>query len=477
MRMLQAHAKMRPRTPSPWGQEDDVPVLALVELYGAELVDPGGPQGGGLGANGASPAPAPRRLRARMARVHDGLHSRRPGLRILQASWHPASPGHFAALASDGVWRLYSTADVSEPEQSFSLRLPGAAPGGALGLAAAASASSRGLGLGGGGGGGAGGGGAGAPPRPAAFAWGPGGGGGGWGQLSVLFLATDGGVYALCPVAPFGMRVAAGALRRLVASCGGGDEDGGGGGAGLAGGTARAWLQAAFPGVVHPAGDVLAPGEGFTVRPHLLEAWCPALQGPLNAGSESAAAGRRAGGPRGAAIGVAARSAAAGARRLFVGGSNGGDDGLGGGGDEFALDDEGPGASGGGGGGGAVTCAAVLTAFDDGRLYSHALDAGALLPAWAEGLPQCAYDSRMDVVGVRCECEAVPVAGAEGAGTGGGGGDGGPAGEREGAVGGAQLGDGRGGLMLAWGFACGRAAVLQTHVRGAGPSSGATLRP
>lgn len=32
----------------------------------------------------------------------------------------------------------------------------------------------------------------------------------------MLFLASNGGVYVLCPVAPFGMRVAAGALQRLL---------------------------------------------------------------------------------------------------------------------------------------------------------------------------------------------------------------------------------------------------------------------
>lgn len=216
----------------------------------------------------------------------------------------------------------------------------------------------------------------------------------------MLFLGSDGGVFNLCPVAPFGLRVAAGALRRLLDSCGGGDDDVGGAGGGAAcGGTARAWLQAAFPGVVHPAGELLAEGEGFVVAPHLLETWAPALQGPLNEGSESAAAGRRPGAPRGVALAATARSAALGGRRLFHAPD---EDGGG--------DYDGDASPGDGGDGGGVTCCAVVSAHDDGRLYAHALDASALAPAWVEGLPQCTYTPRMDVATVRCKCEAVPAA-------------------------------------------------------------------
>jgi hypothetical protein len=30
----------------------------------------------------------------------------------LQAAWHPSSPSHFAALASDNRWRLYHTSKL-----------------------------------------------------------------------------------------------------------------------------------------------------------------------------------------------------------------------------------------------------------------------------------------------------------------------------------------------------------------------------
>lgn len=310
-------------------------------------------------------------------------------------SWHPASPDHFASLSSDGVFRLYQASNPSEPEQSFALQLPGSFRGGSLGLSTALGGRRGGT----------------TPARPTAFAWGPPGGAGSWGALSVLFLGTDGGVYCLCPIAPFGLRVAAGALRRLLESCSTGDwshpgdagrhlGDGVGGG-----GTARAWLQAAFPGVVHPAGEILAGGEGFTVQPHLLETWVPALQGPLNAGYESSEISNCPGRAQAASLAISARSAPVipGGRRLFDDAAGYDEEGYYGG-----AGDEGYGA----GDGGGVTCCAVITALDDGRAYAHVLDSGAMTPMWTEGLPQCAYSQRMDVAAVRCECETVPVTGA-----------------------------------------------------------------
>jgi hypothetical protein len=44
----------------------------------------------------------------------------------LQAAWHPGSSSHFAVLANDNRWRLYHTGKLTEAEQTFWLRLPGA---------------------------------------------------------------------------------------------------------------------------------------------------------------------------------------------------------------------------------------------------------------------------------------------------------------------------------------------------------------
>jgi hypothetical protein len=52
-----------------------------------------------------------------------------------------------------------------------------------------------------------------AAPRLTAFVFGP--QNYGWAAFTVFLLASDGGVYALCPVAPFGMRARATMLRQL----------------------------------------------------------------------------------------------------------------------------------------------------------------------------------------------------------------------------------------------------------------------
>jgi hypothetical protein len=62
---------------------------------------------------------------------------------------------------------------------------------------------------------------------PAAFAFGA-AASTGWWSLSVAFLSSDGGVYVMCPVAPFGLRMATSVLQQLL------DQ---------AEGTAHAWLM------------------------------------------------------------------------------------------------------------------------------------------------------------------------------------------------------------------------------------------
>lgn len=193
-------------------QENELPVLALVDVYGGRPAD--SHEGGGAGA--------PRKL-CPLHHVHASLHSNRPGLQLLQASWHPHSGSHFAVLASDGRLRLYSLAGVAEAEQTFHLKLQGSAGGGSGG-GGAGEGSVRRLGS------------LGVPGRAAAsaaplrrataFVWGP---PVGWGCFTVLVLASDGGIYSLCPVAPFGVRVSARALGLLVGSS--------------PSGTPRAWLQ------------------------------------------------------------------------------------------------------------------------------------------------------------------------------------------------------------------------------------------
>ena len=46
----------------------------------------------------------------------------RPGLQILQASWHPGSDVHFAVLGSDNVFRLYHIDYLSAPVSGATCR-------------------------------------------------------------------------------------------------------------------------------------------------------------------------------------------------------------------------------------------------------------------------------------------------------------------------------------------------------------------
>ncbi|KAA6422396.1 MAG: Nuclear pore complex -related isoform 2 [Trebouxia sp. A1-2] len=54
--------------------------------------------------------------------VHPDLFCHRPGLGVLQVTWHPGSDLHFAVLATDNCWRLYHADKLAEPEQTFELQ-------------------------------------------------------------------------------------------------------------------------------------------------------------------------------------------------------------------------------------------------------------------------------------------------------------------------------------------------------------------
>lgn len=170
-------------------------MLALVDIYSSQPVS----------ANNNSSHPTAKHKLATLYYVHQSLYSQRQGMKILQASWHPSSSSHFATLSTDNRWRLYHTSHLLEAEQTFALHPPGSQL--SLGLrrgSGSAAAAARGLSSRGA-----------VPPRFTAFAFGP-PGTGCWASLAVMFLASDGGVYVLCPVAPFGMRLASSVLQRLL---------------------------------------------------------------------------------------------------------------------------------------------------------------------------------------------------------------------------------------------------------------------
>jgi nuclear pore complex protein Nup88 len=225
------------------------PSTADPDTFAARVVDLGSVRGGKNGGDGP----------AESAPLAAALLAARPGLRILQLAWHPASPRHVALLTSDGCLRLYDAARAAgEPEQAVELA-PLQARGGA--------------------GGRAGGGGFGLTPGPAgsrprrpavAFAFGKGIGSthsSPWEGLTVYVADAGGGLWSLCPFAPFGAALPAATAAALAAAA---DAPG-------APPQAREWVAMALPHVDGDGGD----GNGTVrVAPHALPAAAPALVGP-----------------------------------------------------------------------------------------------------------------------------------------------------------------------------------------------------
>eukprot|EP00879_Flechtneria_rotunda_P024467 GHRR01025938.1.p1 GENE.GHRR01025938.1~~GHRR01025938.1.p1 ORF type:complete len:750 (+),score=265.70 GHRR01025938.1:261-2510(+) len=311
-------------------QDINVPVLALVDLYGSQ------PASAGSSNNSSHPA-AKQRL-ASLLHVHQGLYAERPGLRILQVAWHPSSSRHFATLTSDNRWRLYNTNNLAEAEQTYALHLPGTQT--SLGIHRSS----------------------GPTPRFTAFAFGP--LAAGWASLSVMLLTSDGGVYLLCPVAPFGLRMSASVLQRLFNS---------------AEGTAHAWLLAAFLSIL------AHESEAVSARPHMLETAAPALQGPLNQDTDS----------------VKPHTTNSLACTLAVSNTSGNINGLG----SLSLGNQGSMEQ--------AVFSVLVTGFSNGTVYAHALEVGQVIPVWLDATPQCAYDQTGEIAAVRYEVEVVPTASAD----------------------------------------------------------------
>ncbi|KAG2492311.1 hypothetical protein HYH03_009264 [Edaphochlamys debaryana] len=235
--------------------------MAVVDLHGGQP----------LRAGTASGGPGSRQKQCRLHAVDPVLFGGRPGLVLFQASWHPHSEEHLLVLTSDNRLRLYHvTHSLAAAEQTLHL-VPHQGPvpqryglGGALGATpgatpAPASPSPSPLALTGGPNGAASGGGT-LAPDVVAFTFGP---AVGWGLFTLMLLGSDGHVYALGPVAPFGMRCSGSLLERLAR------EEA----------AAAEWIEAAFgeEAVGNPAARSRWP-----VRPHVVEGASPALAGPLN---------------------------------------------------------------------------------------------------------------------------------------------------------------------------------------------------
>ncbi|CAL8462438.1 g1971 [Coccomyxa elongata] len=188
--------------------------------------------------------PAPRdgrgAERCECAHVDEEHFRSRPGLRVLQMAWHPGSSTHLAILTSDNTWQLYHAGNLSHPEQRFELRLQ----------------RRRGVGVDGGEG-----------RRAVAFAFGP---QHLWQRFTVFIMCSDGTLFSLCPVAPFGAGVPASVVQALTEAASDSDDCF----------TTQAWLQQALSGPVSERENSVASGV-VSVQRHALDEHAPALSGPL----------------------------------------------------------------------------------------------------------------------------------------------------------------------------------------------------
>ncbi|KAM3389286.1 hypothetical protein ACQJBY_011421 [Aegilops geniculata] len=101
------------------------------------------------------------------------LPTNNDGIKVLQTSWHPFSSSHFGVLTSDAVFRLFDLSfDLEQPEQEFYLQpiLPGRCQNASSICTVAFSYGSDHL----------------------------------WDRFSVFILFSDGSIFVLCPVVPFG---------------------------------------------------------------------------------------------------------------------------------------------------------------------------------------------------------------------------------------------------------------------------------
>lgn len=190
------------------------------------------------------------------------MYSSHPGLHIVQVSWHPDSDVHVAVLTSDSTWRLYDVNRPDLPEQTVELHVGGFMRGVQEGEEDAYDGPES-------------------IEKAVAFRFGV---GDGWDRFAVYFLFDQGGIYFLCPIAPFGARYPS----PFVKSLKGWSEKSAEEGPGIAGvdanrSMAAAWLQRAFePVELYISSSIIADMDLESVVPHVLDGGCPVLMGPLS---------------------------------------------------------------------------------------------------------------------------------------------------------------------------------------------------
>eukprot|EP01024_Parvocaulis_polyphysoides_P025341 TRINITY_DN23143_c0_g1_i15.p1 TRINITY_DN23143_c0_g1~~TRINITY_DN23143_c0_g1_i15.p1 ORF type:complete len:780 (-),score=154.33 TRINITY_DN23143_c0_g1_i15:2292-4631(-) len=130
-------------------------------------------------------------FQCKIQEVDPGMIKGMVGLSVLQISWHPHSNSHFAVLMSDNDFRLYSTQNLVRAEQSVTLKFGFKRQ---LGLYSEHKSSDV-----------------------IRFEFSK-GGGYVWSMFTVYFLRADGGIFAMCPIAPFGMTVQESTAKTLLNS-------------------------------------------------------------------------------------------------------------------------------------------------------------------------------------------------------------------------------------------------------------------
>lgn len=178
----------------------------------------------------------------------DRFHSSNNALRILQVAWHPYSDTHIGILSSDGVFRLFDLSLSTEnPEQEYHLQ---------AGLSDRSTPA--------------------AYARPVAFAF---GGEHLWDRFAVFILFSNGFVYAVCPISPFGSLHKSSAIEELYRDACQWASSNADSTAARNASLAASWLEAVFPSLIALSGS--SNSLVFKAFAHIPFNSSLFLQGPL----------------------------------------------------------------------------------------------------------------------------------------------------------------------------------------------------
>lgn len=170
-------------------------------------------------------------------------------IRTLQISWHPYSDTHVGILSSDSVFRLFDlSSSVGQPEQEYYLQ-------------PVESGRSRNA----------------ASIRPVDFSF---GGDHLWDKFSVFILFSDGAVYILCPVAPFGGVYKWDSLLEIYTDAQTYGRRSSNSKSVSNSSCAISWLEATFPELAHESLEV-GNLSAVKAQPYALFDASISLQGPL----------------------------------------------------------------------------------------------------------------------------------------------------------------------------------------------------